>query len=313
MKQDLRIVFVGGRDRGYETLKMLHSKKFTPLHIFCMPEDEHEKIKFHPKIAQFAKNNKLPITLTKSLRNQEAYSIINNIKPNLIIVMGWRTIIPKNILSIPKYGVIGAHESLLPKYRGFAPINWAVINGEKLTGVTLFYFEEGMDSGDIIAQHKILIGKLDTANDIYQKTKKASLQLLDYYLIDLEKGVVKRKKQNQIAATYTVARVPADGLINWNWSSDKIYNLIRGLSFPYPGAFTYYNNQKIVIQKALILKDPPVYIGRIPGRIAYIGDGFVNVITGDSVLSILEIETNDGKIVKANTILNSIKGTLKNS
>lgn len=313
MKKKLKIVFVGGRDRGYECIKMLCINKQTPLHIFCMQEDEHEKIKLFPKIIQFAKKKKIPITFTKSIKNAQSFNIVKAINPDLIIVMGWRTLIPEEIISIPRYGAVGVHESLLPKYRGFAPVNWAVINGEKETGVTLFYLAKGVDSGDIIDQKIVTIGPSDTAWNIYNKTAKDSLEILKNYLKNLQKGNIKTRKQNHKNATYTVARVPNDGLISWDWNSEKIYNLIRGLSSPYPGAFSYYKNQKIIIQKASLIPNPNKYVGRIPGRVASIGDGFVDIITGDSLLRIEEIETTDGKIVKANSLITSIKGTFENS
>lgn len=312
MKKDLKIVFIGGRDRGFECIQMLTKQKYIISHIFCLQEDEHEKIKFFPTIVSYAQKNKIPLTLTKSVKNTKALQIVNKLNPDLIIAMGWRTLIPSELLSTPKYGAVGAHESLLPKYRGFAPVNWAVINGEKKTGVTLFQLANGVDSGDIIDQKIVPIGKNDTAWEIYQQTAKASLELVDTYLKNLQKGFIKTKKQNHKLATYTVARIPEDGLISWTWNTQRIYNLIRGLSYPYPGAFTYYNNKKIIIQKASLLPTPPVYVGRIPGRIAAIGEGYVHVVTGDSLLSLLEVETPEGEKVKANTIFTSIKGTLKN-
>lgn len=311
MKKPITVVFVGGKDRGYECIRMLYDRKETLLHIFCMPEDEHEKVKYLPKIVGFAKAKHIPITVTKSINNANAYATIKALQPDIILVMGWRTIIPKDILTIPKYGVAGAHESLLPAYRGFAPINWAVINGEKYTGVTLFYLDEGIDSGDIIAQRKIPIGPEETAWEIYQKATRVSLLLVGSYLTGLKQHTVKRKKQNEKRATYTVARVPGDGLIPWSWNTKRISNFIRALSFPFPGAFTYYRNRKIIIQKARPFRNPPRYIGGIPGRVAMIGKGYVNVITGDGLLSIRKIETPEGQVVDASVYITSIKGTLK--
>lgn len=311
MRRKLKVVFVGGRDRGYECIKMLYKKGQSILHIFCMQEDDHERIKFYPEIVEFAKIKKIPLTLTKSIKRASAYSIIKKVNPDIIIVMGWRTMIPEKIRLIPQYGMVGAHESLLPQYRGFAPINWTVINGEKETGVTLFHLEKGVDSGDIIDQQIIKIGPRDTAWDIYKKTKELSVRMLENYLADFDNKNKRRKKQKHNNATYTVARTPDDGLISWDWSSKKIYNLIRGLSSPYPGAFTFYNHQKIIIQKASLLSNPPNFIGRIPGRIASIGNGYVDVITGDSTIRIEEIESSDGKRIKASSLIISIKGTLK--
>ncbi len=311
MKSSKKIVFIGGRDRGFECLQALISLKENVVHIFCMKEDEHEREKFYKNIQLLAKKEKIPFTLTNSIK-KDSVDILKKIEPDLLIVMGWRTIIPMEVINLPKLGAIAVHESLLPKYRGFAPINWVVINGEKQTGVTIFFLKDGIDTGDIIDQKVIPISKDNTAYEIYKKTKKSSIDLLLKNLGKLKSGKVIRKKQNQRKATYTCARTPEDGKIDWNKSPQVIHNLIRGLSDPYPGAFTFFKGEKIIIQKSSLPKKSFKYIGRIPGRIIELGKESVKVLTGDGILEIWEIERSNGKKMKAREFFNSIKGTLEN-
>ncbi|MEK7616888.1 MAG: methionyl-tRNA formyltransferase [Patescibacteria group bacterium] len=309
MQKDENIVFIGGRDRGLKCIKALIEKGEKLPYIFCLEEDDHEKEKYSKQIVALAKKHSIPVKVTKTIKSVTDINLLKNLKPLLIIVMGWRTIIPSEVLKIPKRGVVAVHESLLPKYRGFAPINWAIINGEKMSGVTLFYLDEGIDSGDIIAQRKIPIGSTDTGFTLYQKTKTASVEILIDYLEDIKRGSASRIKQNEKEATYTCFRTPDDGEIFWTRPAKDIYNLIRALSDPYPGAFTIYEGRKIIIQKASFTDSPRNFVGRIPGRVVAVGQGWVEVLTGDGSLKIEEIEV-EGKKLPASKIFSSIKGTL---
>lgn len=303
------IVFIGGRDRGLGCVDALIKIGERVSYIFCLKEDPHEKEKYHEQIEALAKQESIPVKVTRSIKAEEDINILRDLNPILIIVMGWRTVIPVEVLNIPARGVIAVHESLLPKYRGFAPVNWAIINGERETGVTLFYLDEGVDSGDIIAQRKIPIGLTDTGSILYQKTKNASVEILLDYLEDIKKGTVTRIKQNEQKATYASSRTPDDGEISWDVSTKDIYNLIRALSDPYPGAFTSFEGKKIIIQKASIVASSRNFVGRIPGRVVGIGNGWVEVLTGDGILKIEELEV-EGERLPASKVLRSYRGTL---
>lgn len=304
-----RIIFIGGRDRGLKCIETLVKKGEKIIHIFCLKEDEHEKEKYSGEILKYAKQMNIPSTLTKSVKAQEFIDQIRSLGPDLIIVMGWRTIIPSEILKIPELGCVAVHESLLPKYRGFAPVNWAIINGEKETGVSLFFLDEGIDSGDIIDQKVIQIGPNDSAPKIYKRTLKASINILIENLDAIKKGDVERHEQDHELATYTSTRIPEDGQISWNNSALEIHNFVRALSYPYPGAFTLYKGEKVIIQKASM---PPQrkFVGGIPGRVVSIGSGWVEALTGDGIIRIEEVVFDKGKIEKASQRLTSIKGTL---
>lgn len=309
MQEGRNIVFIGGRDRGFECINALIRAGEQLSYIFCLREETHEKEKYYMQIKAFANKVSIPVKVTKSIKAEDII-MLRDLNPTLIIVMGWRTMIPTEVLKIPRRGVVAVHESLLPKYRGFAPVNWAIINGERMSGVTLFYLDKGVDSGDIVAQRKIPITSTDTGFTLYEKTKNASVEILMDYLEDIKKGIAPRIKQNEEEATYTASRIPEDGEISWSDSTKDIYNLIRALSDPYPGAFTYYLGKKIIIQKASKYQSPRNFVGRIPGRIVGIGEGWADVLTGDGILKIEEVEV-EGEKLPASKVLNSIRGTLR--
>lgn len=299
-----REIFVGGKEKGLLALKQLLKMKANIVYAYILKEDDHEPDKFSPQMVELCEKQKIPFSLTKSIKKE--YDNIKKLNPDLIIVYQWRSLIPKDILELPKRGCICVHEALLPKYRGFAPVNWAVINGETTTGVTLSYLNEGTDTGDIITQRKIKIGPNDTAYNIYKKAVKVSISLLKKYHQDILEGKAPRKKQDETNATYGCPRTPDDGKINWEGSSTSVYNLIRGLSYPYPGAYCFYNGDKVVIQKASLPRQK-IWIGNIPGRIIErLSNGFVEVLCGTGSILIEEIEI-DGEKIKPTEMWKSIR------
>lgn len=299
-----REIFVGGKEKGLLALKELLKMKANIVYAYILKEDDHEPDKFSPQMIALCQKGRIPFSLTKSIKNE--YDNIRKLKPDLIIIYQWRSLIPKNILEIPRRGCICVHEALLPKYRGFAPVNWVVINGESKTGVTLFYLNEDTDSGDIIAQKTIRIGKNDTAYDIYKRAAKLSVYLLKQYHQDILSGKAPRIKQDDTKATYGCPRTPEDGKINWDGSNLNVYNLIRGLSYPYPGAYCFYNREKVVIQKSS-LPIQKTWSGHVPGRIVgRLPNGSVEVLCGTGSILIEEIEIN-GERIKPTEMWKSIR------
>lgn len=309
MEKGKPIFFIGGRLRGYLLINYLVKNRENLTGAIIMKEDRHETEKYFDKIVKFLRKNQIPYLTANSVSKEKYKNFIKEKKPNITIVMGWRTILSEDIINLPKFGTVAVHESLLPKYRGFAPINWAIINGEKSTGVTLFYLDKKIDNGDIIDQETIKIEKNETAYDVYKKTSEGSLNLLKKNLKRIIKGHVKGRRQDEKFATYTCMRLPEDGQINWNNKAENIYNLIRGLSYPYPGAFTFLNGKKLIIWKASI-PTKKTYVGKIPGRVTQIISGLgVEVLTGDSTIVIEDIEF-EGKKTNAAELVKSIRTTL---
>lgn len=301
---------MGGTPRGYELLKMLSAYKERIIYAYIMKEDVHEIIKVSREIKNFCNKQRIPSQICKKIKISELYRI-SQLRPDVAFVCSCRTIIPPQIYKRIPLGCITAHDSLLPKYRGFAPLNWAIINGEKFTGVTLFRIQDGpVDSGDIFGQRKVRIGPKETAIEVYPRITKAALHLYRDFLKALKKGKIIGRRQNESLATYTCKRTPKDGLIDWNRSAGEVFNLIRALSTPYPCAWTCYEGKEIRIENATLPTKQLKYIGNIPGRVASIFKDGVLVLCGKGQIIINAILTEAGKYVEANRIFNSIKMTL---
>jgi methionyl-tRNA formyltransferase len=181
---------------------------------------------------------------------------MSELRPDLFLVIGWYHLIPKTLRSIAPLGCVGIHASLLPKYRGGAPLVWAMIHGETRTGVTLFHFEDGIDAGDIIAQETFEIEPEDTIAEVLKKCDRACGSVLRANLQLLADGSAARLQQDHAAATRFPPRSPEDGSIDWSWSAERIRNFIRAQTKPYPGAFTTIAGKKVTIWSADIEEAP---------------------------------------------------------
>jgi methionyl-tRNA formyltransferase len=303
-----RHLFIGGRDRGLNWLRLLADRRQLPAAVYCLQEDEHETEQTHTQISRFCEMHRVPCKVCRRLgRDDEAE--IARVAPDLIVVMGWRTLVSERVLAVPRFGSVGAHESLLPVYRGFAPVNWAVINGEKETGVSLFYMTAtGVDNGDLIAQASVAIGPDDTAGQVYQRTAEASLTLLASHFDLLLEGKAPRIPQDESKATYTCARTPDDGLIDWNAGTRTIHNLVRGVTHPYPGAFSHFAGKRYRIWSGQPVEPARPYVGRVPGRIIRSGKGGVEVLTGDGIYLVKTASEDGQPEVAAETLFRTVRG-----
>lgn len=201
-----------------------------------------------------AEKNNIPLYLVDSIEGKRLIDyeeIIISIKPDVILALGWYYMIPKRIRNIAKLGAWGIHASLLPNYAGGAPLVWAIINGEKETGVTLFVLDDGVDDGDIIEQEKILIDENDTIKEVYDKAIIASRSIL---LKVFDKNYkISFKTQDKNKLKIYPQRKPEDGLIDWSKSPKEIKDFIRAQTRPYPGAYTIIGDKKVIIWDADIL------------------------------------------------------------
>lgn len=259
----MRIAFFGASDLGFDCCKSLIEQSYEIVGVYTIPE------KFSIKYKNEEESSLVSNSLYKDFSSFESFGIpvteIKNSKdideskirkqnPDLIIVIGWYFNLPNSIINYPKLGTIGIHASLLPKYRGNAPLVWAMINGEKESGVTLFYFEKGIDKGDIIKQKSFSIGDDENISDILNKAKLASIEVLNESIPQIKEGTSNRIVQDESQASYYPRRTPDDGLIDWNMEPLMIKNFIRAQTKPYPGAFTIINNKKVIIWDADIIK-----------------------------------------------------------
>ena len=254
----MKVLFMGTPDFALESLKSIYDAKYEIIGVVTNPDKKKGrgmKVSYSP-VKEFALEKNLKIYQPLKVRNNEEF--INEIKeeaPDVICVVAYGKILPKEILEIPKLGCINVHGSLLPKYRGAAPIQWAVLNGDKKTGITTMYMDEGMDTGDMILKEKIDIGKEETTGEIWEKLAKIGGELLVKTLKLIEEGKAPREKQGK---DFTMAPMldKEMSLIDWEEkTAEEIHNLIRGLN-PIMGAYSFINGKKIKFWKSeVILKE----------------------------------------------------------
>jgi len=298
----MRIVTMVNWNVGVRYLKELIRMKEDIVGVVVWPEDPPSGYPLDGySVRKVAFENYLPVyqPMPKEINTPKFIKLLANLKPDLIISSGFPKIFCKEILQIPSLGCINTHPSLLPKYRGMAPDFWAIINGDKETGLTVHFLDEGVDSGDIISQGKVEISSTDTGFTLEEKLGELASELFKKWFPLVKEGNVPRIKQNNEGATFCNWR-KIYAQINWNDSAIKIYNLTRALTSPSwgGGAFTFLNKKKIKVWKAEIIEgDKKVHFvdNKIPGQIlAITGRGFV-VNTGKGQLLLTEIEFEEDK------------------
>ncbi len=218
------------------------------------------------------------------VRDPDSIESLRRLAPEVIVVAAYGQILPKEILSLPKYGCINIHASLLPLYRGAAPINWAIIHGETRTGNTIMQMEEGMDTGAILLQEAIPIDPKDTAGTLTEKLSVLGAKLITATLPLMEAGKLKPEPQDSSKATLAPLLKKEDGLINWKLSALEIHNQVRGLT-PWPGAHAFLDETMVKI-----LETEPFHGGGEPGRILRGMQGSLEVGTGSGLLRIIRVQ-----------------------
>lgn len=252
---NLSFAFFGTTNYSKELLLFLLEKDLVPKVIFSIPQEfnisySNEKVKNsnYANLKELAdKYNILyyEIDSVNGKRTKDYETIIKELNLDLILVLGWYYMVPKSTRELTKYGAWGIHASLLPKYAGGAPLNWAIINGEKETGVTLFRMDDGVDDGDIIAQKSFSIMYEDTIKEVYDKATISSKQILEEVLNNIVN--IKFTPQDKNKIEVFPQRKPEDGLIDWNNNSGVIYDFIRAQTIPYPCAFSIINEVTLKI------------------------------------------------------------------
>ena len=233
----------------------------------------------------------LSVLQPAALKNDKFAEQIKNLQPDFLVVSAFGQILSERILQLPKFGAINIHASLLPKYRGPAPIQWAVINAEPYTGVTTMFMDKGMDTGNILLTKKEPILPEDTAATLHDRMAKAGAELLIKTLKDLAANKIKSIPQDHSKATYAPLLKKQDGHIKWQKSAEKLEPFIRGMT-PWPGAFTFHNEKRLKIIKATVISEK---VSKTPGTILKAFPDELRVATGKGVLSILEIQGPSGK------------------
>lgn len=309
----IRFGFIGGTVRGYKLIEALLINNLIPEFSVILKEDDHENEKYSAEISSMLNKHKVPNHIKKKLTDDD-YKKIQESNPDFVIVSGWRSLIDTGVNKYIKSGFIAAHQSLLPKYRGFAPLQWAMINGDKETGVTLFQINDGeVDSGRIISQKRIPINFEEYADEVDKKLIECTIELYMDFFENYKSSRISYREQNESEATYTCKRIPDDGKIDWNKSSLEIYNLIRALAYPFPGAFCYFNNTCYNIKKASPGKNnDKKFAAYIPGRVIHIDPKGIEVMCGNGTIQISEWENKITGVANIpSDVVKSISDTLK--
>lgn len=292
----LKVLFMGTPDFAQESLKSIYDAGFEIIGVVTNPDKPKGrgmKLAYSP-VKEFALEKGLKIYQPIKIRNNtEFLDEIKSLKPDVICVVAYGKILPKEILEIPKLGCINVHGSLLPKYRGAAPIQWAVLNGDKTTGITTMYMNEGMDTGDMILKEEVEIGPEETTGELWQKLSKIGGEILVKTLKLIEEGKAPREKQTEEASLAPMLN-KEKALIDWeNLDINKIHNLIRGLN-PIMGAYSYVSGKKIKFWKSKVLTKEEFFSYKT--EFEEYEAKFNNLVPG----TILIADDKDGLYIKAN-------------
>ncbi|MEG2677018.1 MAG: methionyl-tRNA formyltransferase [Oscillospiraceae bacterium] len=246
----MRILFMGTPDIA-ATVLCEAAKYHEICGVFCQPDKPvgRRAVMTAPQTKISAQRLGIPVYQPTKLRDERAARLIREINPDLIAVVAYGRILPKEILEIPKFGCVNIHASLLPKYRGAAPIQYALLNGDEKTGVTAMYMDEGMDTGDIIAVSEVDITDADDAVTMFQRLGQAGAALLCSTLSDIEKGIVTRKKQEDCGVSFAPPFTKESGEFSWSEDAKSIFNRTRALCV-WPNAYFRFGGKKIKLLKA---------------------------------------------------------------
>ncbi len=247
----MKTIFMGTPEFAIPSLETVYEN--TDLKLIFTKEDKPNargnKIIYSP-VKKFGMDKNIEVVQPKRMKDEEVIEKIKKINPDLIVVVAYGKIIPKEIIDIPKYGIINVHSSLLPKYRGASPIHSAILNGDDITGVSIMYIEEKLDAGDVILREYCEISEEDTLGTLHDKLKVLGAEGLEKALALIKEGKVEAERQDEEKATFVKPITKEQTKINWNDTKEKIYDQIRGLN-PFPGAHTYgENGENIKIYKS---------------------------------------------------------------
>jgi methionyl-tRNA formyltransferase len=285
----MRIVFMGTPEFAVPSLAALLTSEHSVVGVVTQPDrpkGRGQELAASP-IKQLAVQHKIPILQPLKMKDPAFLDALSAWKPDLIAVTAFGRILPKVILDLPPRGCVNVHASLLPKYRGAGPIQWALIRGERETGITTMLMDEGMDTGAMLLQERVAITPNDTAGTLSSKLADIGGRLLLDTLTRIQNGTVTPQPQDQSQATMAPLLKKEDGLLDWTLPALDLANRVRGLS-PWPGAYTYLGEDRWVVWKASVLDRSVARV--LPGTIVDATKEGLAVATGDGVLRIMEFQ-----------------------
>lgn len=293
----MRIVFFGTPSFAVPSLDALLKAGHEVVAVVTQPDKRkgRNRLLSPPPVKEFAVGRGLKVMQPEKIKAPSFIGGLEDTNPELIVVVAYGKILPPNILTLPRRGCINVHASLLPKYRGAAPIPWAIMKGEKKTGITTMLMDEGLDTGDILLREEIDIRHDDTAETLSKRLAETGAALLIETLKKIEEDSLKPLPQTGIPS-YAPPLRKEDGRIDWSGTAEDIYNFVRGM-YPWPCAYCYLKNERIKITKVKVLKGPG-----IAGRVENTGKQLV-VGTGKELISIIELQPEGRKPMTAQDFL----------
>jgi len=293
----MTIVFMGTPEFSVPTLQILLEHNYAVRAVVTQPDrpkGRGQKVVPSP-VKILAERYEIQVLQPQRVRVPEVQHKLREIAPDVIVVVAYGQILPESLLHIPKFGCINVHASLLPKYRGAAPIQWAILQGETETGITTMLMDQGMDTGDLLLQKNVAIDKEDTAGTLHDKLSQIGAELLLQTLQHAAKGTITLIPQNHDAATYAPLLKKEDGHINWQEPAARIYDKVRGL-FPWPGAYTHFQGRTVKLLKVKVTQGHRTDSSLIPGTVVALDNMAGPIIaTGEGSIQILEIQPENKK------------------
>ncbi|MBC8078839.1 MAG: methionyl-tRNA formyltransferase [Gorillibacterium sp.] len=301
MMSAVRVLFMGTPDFAVASLVTLLEEGYDVIAVVTQPDrpQGRKRVLTPTPVKAEAERRGIPVLQPERLRRPEAVAQVAALEPDLIVTAAYGQILPKAVLDLPRYGCINVHGSLLPKYRGGAPIQYALINGEAVTGITIQYMAEGIDTGDMLTKVEVPITDEDTAGTLFAKLTVEGANLLRRTLPDLLTGKLIAEPQNEAEATHAPTIKREDERIDWDQSARAVFNQIRGLN-PWPVAFTLLNGEVFKVQASRLPSvGTPFSAGTVAGTVLRADGNGIEVVTGTGTLLLTEVQPAGKKAMEA--------------
>jgi len=304
MHEKLRVIFFGTPDFAVPSLYAIHESGYTLAAVITQPDrpkGRGQKVKNTP-VKEAALNIGIPVYQPVTIKEDSFIDLLAELLPDLIVVVAFGQILPKRVLGLPRFGCINVHASLLPSYRGAAPIHWAVINGESQTGITTMLMDTGLDTGDMLLSERVAIPPEITTGELHDALAQTGAKLLIKTIELWRNGQLQPVSQKGLASSYAPLLKREHELINWEKPAESIYNQIRGLQ-PWPGAFTFFQGNQLKITEAKLYCEEAVTAK--PGTVLELlkGRGFV-IQTGQGSIAVNFVQPHGKKIMPADSFVN---------
>lgn len=300
----MKVIFMGSPDFAVGALQSIIDAGYDVTAVVTQPDKEKgrsKELQYTP-VKECALKNNITVLQPKRIKSKEAVEELSKYEADIFIVAAFGQILSAEILSMPKYGCINIHASLLPKYRGAAPIQWAIIDGEKETGITIMQMDEGIDTGDILLQEKVAILDTDTGESLFDKLAECGARLLVKALQLIEEGSLVHVKQDDSMSCYAKMLTKDMGLLDFKKDAEMLARLVRGLN-SWPSAYTYYKQKTLKIWEAVVCVMPSGMKNVLSGTVVDVSKDSFTISTGKDALKITKVQLEGKKKMDVATFL----------